>query len=177
VIITESGRQLQALNPRTGEVLWSTEVPVDRVKVTNESLFLTHSAGKELVSWDKQTRERNWSLERPTNEPPRTTLFKPVITDAYGLFAGGHGLVVFDPETGEKQWETSVENAINNPPVMLDGRVWMSTGDSLLGFDIETGETVRTQNLVAKIRDVLVVDTLLIVLMENQIAAFSVQER
>lgn len=135
------------LNPKTGEVLWKTRLPLDHQvgpgssPVVYENLLILVRDGRDaqyVAALDKQTGKQVWRTERPpinTSSPNlKKSFVTPLLVKAAGraqlISPGAHWVVSYQPGSGKEIWLARHGNgfSIGSCPVLGDGKVFFSTG-------------------------------------------------
>jgi outer membrane protein assembly factor BamB len=135
------------LNPKTGEVIWKTRLPLDHQvgpgssPVVYENLLVLVRDGRDaqyVAALDKQTGTQVWRTERPPIIASSPNLKKSFVTpllvkatDRTQLISpGAHWVISYEPSTGKELWRARHGNgfSIGSCPVFGDGKVFFSTG-------------------------------------------------
>jgi outer membrane protein assembly factor BamB len=137
-VIVASGKELYALNKRTGEPMWElsmTEWVTAAPAVRNGRIFLADS--KFVYAVDERTGELAWK------KPAAFSLyFAPIVADDTVYIRDGKKIVALASADGKKRWENPVGGESLIPGAVSDGRLLVVTTGALLALDIRTGQEV-----------------------------------
>jgi serine/threonine protein kinase len=123
-LVVPSPKQLTALSPLTGEVLWTAPTQHDIAGIAGDwgGIYLTSYTG-HVYAFNVQDGVLRWQTrwERGINAPPLTDGRRLLIADSDG------GLRVFSTETGQEQadWRIDSDGVESFGPVFVDG--WLLT--------------------------------------------------
>lgn len=177
------GEGIEARDPATGEIQWSTDLYAIESPIVHEgSLYVVSTVGdtRVLRRFDPTTGEAAWTHENPTNDTVYVRGSNPVFDDGTAYLTSAGSLYSIDAGSGERQWSTEIGKPIDESPAVVDGIVWVvptteeGRNRELLGFDVEDGTKMYHDTLLAETVRPLAVDGTLVVQLENQLAAFAV---
>ncbi len=137
-VVVASGKELYALNKRTGEPLWElsmTEWVTAAPAVGNGRIYLADS--KFMYAVDERTGELAWK------KPAAFSLyFAPIVADDTVFIRDGKKIVALASADGQKRWENPVGGESLIPGAVSNGRLLVVTTGALLALDIRTGQEV-----------------------------------
>lgn len=123
-VIVPSPKQLTALSPLTGEVLWTAPTQHDVAGIAGDwgGVYLTSYSG-HIYAFNVQDGVLRWQTrwEKGVNAPPLTDGRRVLIADGEG------GLRAFSTETGQEQgdWRIDSDGVEGFGPAYVDG--WLLT--------------------------------------------------
>ncbi|WP_336337662.1 outer membrane protein assembly factor BamB family protein [Haloarcula brevis] len=183
---TGDQNRIEARNPATGTVDWAVDgYVIAPLRQYDGALYapVAGGAGVELVkidpdgsvAWRHLLEERTDSMYVYTAAP---TFYR---NRAY--FASYSQVHAVDLDTGETVWQTTTDRPMESSPAVVGDYVWVTPTELpdeernrvLYGFDIETGDKVVHTRFAASTHAALALGNTLAVVMENQIAAFSLE--
>ena len=139
-----------ALNANTGDIIWSkdliygcgTQYPVDNQAVYNSYKYL-------LTSYDIKTGDEKWQYRYDLDytsaewyDTGNMCLTDSVVcVSLVSTDPGRNMIVAFNKFSGEKLWEHLSGQYIYSP-VAANGIIYVTTGNSLFGFNQTTGDIV-----------------------------------
>lgn len=136
VYITD-GHSVYAVRPDTGDADWQVSgIRADGLALTDRSLYCSGLDG--LSSFDRESGTERWHFETETDAGP------PSVGNGVVYFGTGvHGryLRALDTENGDVHWRYQLElrddgdtlrGGINSTPVVVDGALYVVSGDGYL---------------------------------------------
>jgi outer membrane protein assembly factor BamB len=127
--------RVEAFDTATGEQLWSVDFD-DEIK---DSLAvadgLVYVAADTLFALDARTGEERWTGAN-FRSPEGVTVADGVV---YTASRDRETVYAFDAVTGEERWTRDITGIVT--PAVSDGRLYLSTYNSIVCLDAETGET------------------------------------
>ncbi len=137
-VLVASGKELYALNKRTGEPLWEvsmTEWVTAAPAVAKDRIYLADS--KFIYAVDERTGKLAWK------KPAAFSLyFAPIVADDTVFIRDGKKIVALASADGKKRWENPVGGESLIPGAVSAGRLLVVTTGALLALDIRTGQEV-----------------------------------
>jgi len=127
----DSGEELWKLQCLSGEVGPSVAGNMEMVFALNEyaSLVGIQLGNEPEVVWE----DYDYLSDVPS--PVATDEFL-IVTTSYGVFA------CYDTQTGEKLWESEIDNSVYSSPVIADGKVFMTDKQGITHIFKAAGEFV-----------------------------------
>lgn len=140
VVLVAADKELQAVDPRAGERLWSVTVdqPVRAPMLARGSLVLALLEGDQLLAFDVGRRQVAWRRSIGESGPVRMTADD---TAVYLVTAGSRAMRVMLAD-GSVQWERPLQGELSEPTVDRDLLFVGSdaTHGSLWALDVKTGK-------------------------------------
>jgi outer membrane protein assembly factor BamB len=138
VLYSGGSGDFYALDPATGDVLWTIPVPValqdQPIAVDGDMAF--GSSGDELVAINLITESIAWTATAPDSWAQLT---RPTAADGV-VVVGGDGVFAYDETTGQELWSASTD--LGAQGMVANGIIYTFTpgGDGLEARDLQTGD-------------------------------------
>ena len=148
VVVQESGSVITVLDPRSGSVLWSADLPgrasrlVGNVRV-NDSLFSTTETDLFEIDIETGNLLDRRALTQVVNTPP-------VIYDELAVFGTGAGEVLaYNRSFGVDVWRYRLGGPIDAPPTQIDDRTLavVSQVGEVFFLNVLTGRAVGRERI------------------------------
>lgn len=121
-----------------GEIVWQKEAgdfdskfgyaPSPTLYKSSVIVTADHKSGGHITSWDRETGELNWRIERPAV----STYASPIVHTIDGkdqlLIAGARRIASYDPVSGEENWSAEGVAEACVGTVVVDGNTVLASG-------------------------------------------------
>ena len=137
----KEGREIQAFDGTTGDMLWAAEMPYTKLppEVIGSNVYVlsTGMFADEFHALDASTGERLWVLNIEDVEYP------PVVTGGTVYFTGWDTAYAADEATGEILWSYNAKGGPTNSSVVVEeGVCYFAPEGYLHALDAMTGEVL-----------------------------------
>ncbi|SHI09570.1 serine/threonine-protein kinase [Streptomyces sp. 3214.6] len=139
LVVTHSGKRVEALDPASGATRWQRNVSAYRgVRTVGGTLLLTAADGK-VTGVDAATGQTAWSRRIPgLGEPYFLSFPKDPLAYVSSTSGSGDGrtrITAVDPATGQVKWEERLSGALTLVGTAGDSLVLLSQGDAYGSVD------------------------------------------
>lgn len=137
--------QLHAFDVETGDRRWTTGLDSysieEPIGVTGDYVFAAN--GRGVHAFDRETGEEVWVQGGGYVQGDSQTGVAVTGDVVYAVLSPGPEdphLFAIDAETGEELWTREIDG--RSPPAVRDGRLYLTTRETLYALDVGTGETI-----------------------------------
>ncbi|MFI7298600.1 serine/threonine-protein kinase [Streptomyces sp. NPDC050121] len=139
LVVTHSGKRVEALDPASGATRWQRNVSAYRgVRTVGGTLLLTAADGK-VTGVDAATGKTAWSRRIPGLGEPYFLSFPKdplaYVSSTSGSGGGRTRITAVDPATGRVKWEERLSGALTLVGTAGDSLVLLSQGDAYGSVD------------------------------------------
>ncbi len=147
--VSQAADTLVALDEKTGSNRWSVgSSGTNSPPVAGGGLVYVAGADTIIRAFHAQDGSPAWTFQTAGNAPaPVFATGAAMILDGGTLYAGSEGGTVYalDATIGKQRWSASAGSAIDAPPVVADGAVFVTTeSGEVLAFRVSDGATAWT---------------------------------
>ncbi|WP_049927754.1 outer membrane protein assembly factor BamB family protein [Halopiger goleimassiliensis] len=122
-----------ALDAETGEQVWTDPTDTTRgLALDGDTVYACSGGGGPVVALETDDGEQRWRRDVHT-------LTAPTVADGRVFVVGNDNLVALEAESGDTEWEETIDRA-GSPPTVSDGMVFTATRGGLFAHDAATGD-------------------------------------
>ena len=146
-----SASGVYALDAETGDEEWMDRTDTTRgLALDGDTVYACSGGGGPIVALAADDGEERWRRDIHT-------LTAPTVADGRIFAVGNDNLVAVDAESGDTEWEETIDRAGGSPTV-ADGTVFAATRGALFAQDATTGEREWTLEGNFRATDVATID-------------------
>lgn len=128
--------RVEAFDTETGEQLWRVDVDDEIQDSVAVADGIVYAVADTLFALDGETGEELWTAAE-YDSPEGVTVADGIV---YTASRDSETVYAFDAATGVKQWTRDITGIVT--PAVSEGRLYLSTYNSIYCLDATTGETV-----------------------------------
>jgi outer membrane protein assembly factor BamB len=146
-IIVQTSEEILALNPESGEVIWSMEIKGEdknKAPISNGDILVVAEETGNLIAIDNKSGQVIWRDTYCTTGSRHFDclgLDDMIITDGYVISARfDEELVAYELSTGIIHWKHDLGNKCNDKLISYVGKIYYLCLDELIIIDIDSGD-------------------------------------